>query len=709
MSKQSAAGQHIPLARLPQCRKFFLQQLADLLRQSNLLSATAIQAIINGCGRHFDARAAQQQQSTFGEEVRGLTSSRISLVGEDDLELNLRLERLSNQLSDAASAALWKTQLRFMSLLARPDLGKNQNPTGPAGIVEGLRVFFEQAGASSLDEKLDLLDRVEEMLCRELPPLYEALEQEMARLEIAPTQAGIIRAQESAVSPIGGAAKVAASSAGQRVDTALEAAASGLPKELLALLAQKQQAAPASAPTLLDQTALENLWFRLEQMGAAPSVAKAAVGNDFLTATSPQLEALIPELFAPAAPAAGRSAVAAHPVSAQELGVPGNTSEGQTIDAVGLLFDMLFSAPELPPFLKQIFARLQIPSLKLALKDRGLFSRADHPWRRFFSLLGRCVGELTDASTDITQSGEEDFSVFLDTLVQELVKNSDHAAAYERAAETLAQQLEQRFNQRLQAAAAYLPLLRQVDRRDEAAEGIGIVLAQLNIGNLPAVLQSYLRQDVYRLLERCWLQDGPESAAWAERLANLEKLSWTFRPKADGEERKALARELPAVLQRLKADMESLSLSSEQQTQILDACFSLQTRAMRPGLPAEAPIETVATTPVPAVMVDGQIESAHLILHTRDSRPPVPGKGRRSAYSPGQWFQLRLAGREQNFCLCQYSPGSERVLLLNVAHSEAFTMPAHLLAAEVAAGEIRLLGTADLVNSLLQRALAASS
>ena len=293
MSMQIAAGKHIQLARLPQCRKFYLQHLADVLRQCNLLSPAAIQAIINGSGRYFDARAAQQQQSSFGDEVRGLTSSHISLVPEDDLELNLRLERLNTQLSDAASTALWKTQLRFMTLLGRPDLGKNQNPIGPAGIVEGLRLFFEQAGASSLDEKLDLLDRVENTLRRELPVLYEALEQEMSRMEIEPTQAGIIRAQESVVSLTGTAGR-----AGGKPERAASNTAASLPDDLLTLLAQKARRSDAPEPALLDQAALENLWFRLEQMSTAPKTTKPA-SSSFLTDTSPRLEALIPELFAP--------------------------------------------------------------------------------------------------------------------------------------------------------------------------------------------------------------------------------------------------------------------------------------------------------------------------------------------------------------------------------------------------------------------------
>ena len=698
MSMQIAAGKHIQLARLPQCRKFYLQHLADVLRQCNLLSPAAIQAIINGSGRYFDARAAQQQQSSFGDEVRGLTSSHISLVPEDDLELNLRLERLNTQLSDAASTALWKTQLRFMTLLGRPDLGKNQNPIGPAGIVEGLRLFFEQAGASSLDEKLDLLDRIENTLRRELPVLYEALEQEMSRMEIEPTQAGIIRAQESAVSLPGTAGR-----AGSKPERAASNTAASLPDDLLTLLAQKARRSDAPEPALLDQAALENLWFRLEQMSTAPKTTKPA-SSSFLTDTSPRLEALIPELFAPPSAAIGSPPAALRPVSALELGIPAATSEGQTIDAVGLLFDMLFSAPELPPVLKQLFASLQVPTVKLALKDRSLFTRANHPWRRFVSVLGRCAGELGDGS-----GGSDGFQASLESLVHDLVKHSDHAAAFERAAQSLEQQLEARFNQRLQAAAVYLPLLRQIDRRDQAAEAISILLAQMNIGTLPAVLQSYLRQDVYRLLERTWLQEGPESTAWAARLANLDKLLWTFRPKTDGEERKALARELPGVLQVLKEDMERLKLSSDQQAQILDACFALQTRAMRPGTPEEKASETAVGSGLPvAAMIDGQLESGTLILHTRECRPPLTATPGRHAFAPGQWFQLTLAGREQNFCLCQKSPASERLLLINAPQSEAFTILSHLLAAEVAAGNIRLLGDPDLVSTLLQRALAAA-
>lgn len=63
-----------------------------------------------------------------------------------------------------------------MTLLGRPDLGKNQNPIGPAGIVEGLRLFFEQAGASSW-MKNSIFSIGSRIPCGiELPVLYEALE-----------------------------------------------------------------------------------------------------------------------------------------------------------------------------------------------------------------------------------------------------------------------------------------------------------------------------------------------------------------------------------------------------------------------------------------------------------------------------------------------------------------------------------------------------
>lgn len=362
---------------LLECRSYYLAQLAALLRDCQLVSEAAIAAILQGTGKHFDDMQVSRRLGSFSEEARGLTSSRISLVGDDDLELNIRLDGLCNRLAESTSVPLWKTHLRFITLLDRPDLPKTHNPVGPQGIIQGLQTLFKAAGATTLDDKLDLLDRIEIVLGEGLPAIYTQIDGLLDRAGAATAQASIVSAQEA---PRPATAKPAAS---LPTTTGNAAPGSAGNESLLARLAATAGGGTgiATGAQLLSQVALDNLMFRLEQLERTQRN-----DSDFLTASSPNLEALIPELFADSPKPA---AAAARPVRARELGIPGNTSEGQAIDAVGAFCDAIFADPELPEALKLLIASLQVSLVKLAIKDRSLFTRNDHPARGTIDRLGR--------------------------------------------------------------------------------------------------------------------------------------------------------------------------------------------------------------------------------------------------------------------------------------------------------------------------------
>ena len=104
------------------CRALFLQRFDALLKEAPLLSGPAIQAILRGVGIYFDDVIGSRRGGAFRAEVDGMTASRLTLVDEDDLELEIRLDNLSAKLFQEAGGDLWKIHLRFVSLLKRPDL-----------------------------------------------------------------------------------------------------------------------------------------------------------------------------------------------------------------------------------------------------------------------------------------------------------------------------------------------------------------------------------------------------------------------------------------------------------------------------------------------------------------------------------------------------------------------------------------------------------
>lgn len=690
MTLPSQAGRFDRFDILKACRSAFLEQLSTLLRDSRLVSEAAINAVVDGTGRHFDAMQVSQRTGSFEEEARGLTSSRITLVGDDDLELDIRFDNLCKRLAESTSVQLWKTHLRFVTLLGRPNLPKTQNPVGPEGIVAGLQSLFAAAGASSLDEKLDLLDRIEALLREGLPVIYTSIDALLDKAGAEAAQPAIVGSSE--------APRPAASAPAQPQAPAAAVAgpaAQGILSQLAGKAAKGGQ--PAAGSSLLSHAALDNLMFRLDQLERSQRNS-----TDFLTATSPKLESLIPGLFSDAQ---DNSAPPLQPVRSHELGVPSATAEGQAIDAVGQFYSAVFADPDLPDTLKLMIAELQVIMVRLALKDRTLFSRADHPLRLLLDRIG-AVFIAVPANADRQHPLCRKLSEIISRLKAGFGGNTEGIGiAADAVSELLAEQLQEISGQ----AAAYLPLLHQIDRRDQAAGDIRRLLETQDIGGLPPVLQDFCRQEWKRLLEKAWFEEGTDGPTWQNHARTLSALLWTFRPKADSEERQALARELPQVLKSVKAGMEQLGMSADAQATVLDACFELQTRAMRPAGGTNA----TQAPPIPAPpykgsrqMTQGRVEAGDLVLHTLDFPSPPGGELPKSLPAPGAWLSVPLEGIEHSLCLCHRSSSSGRSLLFSPDPRLALSIHPQLLELRLRDGSIRQLGEPPLFLRLINQALA---
>src|SRR3569832_96435 len=69
------------------------------------------------------------------------------------------------------------------------------------------------------------------------------------------------------------------------------------------------------------------------------------------------------------------------------------------VDAVAMLFDVVFDEASIPDRLKAQIARLQIPVLKAAMLDRNFFSQSNHPVRRMLDAIATLSVHLPDNET----------------------------------------------------------------------------------------------------------------------------------------------------------------------------------------------------------------------------------------------------------------------------------------------------------------------
>lgn len=635
---------------LRDCRALYLKHLGALLQDSNVLSGSAIQAIQRGAGTYFDEMVASKRRGSFEEEVDGLTSSRITLVGEDDQELDIRLDNMSARLFESSGSNLWKIHLRLITLLRRADLSKSNNPVGPRGIRQGLTEMFTAAGAIGLDKKLDMLDRVETTLLQNLPGLYAEINDFLEHAGIESAQPSIV------ITPDNTKAKSAETPVvTQNALLALQhALLSQIPGGLL-------QNAPSqgAASTLLSQAAMERLIFRLNEMEKSGSLMPHLRPD-----TAPSLETLIPGLFSESeasSPSQPKS------LSSSELGISSNAPEGLAIDTLAKIFEAIFDNAKLPDALKAVFSSLQITMLKLAMQDAGFFSDAAHPARRLLDRMGvAALGLPVDVS-----ARHPACSRLFEIAGQLRSKFSGNLGVVEEALSQVESLITERNAGITSTASSYLPLLRQLDRRDQASVQARLALEQMIVSAGPGPIRTFLDQTWSRVLQLVWLEHGPDSSEWQESQKVIESLLWTFQPKADPEERKALAKRLPDILKRLKTGMERVGVSPPDQAAFLDTCFSLQTRALRTALGSSddrdpKAIEASGLRRISDEPVSGEISSGDLLLRTLDFAAAHPAPNRPLPCKPGDWLEFHLDDDEPGVALlCYISPTSQRILLCN--------------------------------------------
>lgn len=675
---------------LRDCRGRYLKEIGQLLQEAEPPLAPLVSGFRETVGAYFDEMVSTQRRSGF-ELSDGLTASRISLVGEDDLELEIRLGEFSSRLMESTGGDLWRVYLRFVTLLDRPDLSTADNPVGPKGIALGLTTLCAKLGQTH-DQALERIERLENYFSQHLSILYANLNDYLAEQKVAAAHPSIVTATDKGNAPASG---------GTGNAEAVANPAAALQKQLLGPTGELAAHAAGPAASLLSQAMLERLLARLDELEksgrlAAPGFAGSAIDRP--------LETLIPGLFA--TPEEGQ-APKPQALNSTELGVPTGAPEAATIDALARIFEAIFESPTLPDAIKGALSSLQIPTLKAAMLDPGFFTTESHPARL---LLDRMAHAAIGLPLDV--SSRHPLCVAIQSVASHVrAEYTSDIQVFEHYNAELDSLTGSRDKEVMRAAEAYLPLLYQADRRKQADRRCRQVIESYAARGIPESIQAFLYDHWLKVLLASWEEGGEQSAAWQENVELISNLLWSIQPKTEVDDRKRLAKMLPSMLQRLNAGMARVGVPDEVQAAFLDCCFELQTAAMRGAalqLPAPSPAEP-STAPATARPTCRELTSGQLRLKVNDladDSAAITGLHAPPA-RPGAWLAFRDGDREeeQYALLCQVSPASGMLLLVNPDWDHALALHPALFESMLAAGSARICSTESLFNSAAEQAL----
>ena len=236
----------------------------------------------------------------------------------------------------------------------------------------------------------------------------------------------------------------------------------------------------------------------------------------------------------------------------------GQLSLGQAdediINVVAMFFDIILDDRNLPIEIQALVSRLQLPILRVALKDRSFFTDRKHPARQLINEIAR-----TSIGWESSDRDEQDaLFIRLTELVEQVLHGSaEHADVFEKCLNDLmgfisnqdsrASKLERRTREQAAAQA----------RSAQSLEAVKTLLNdRLSGAALSQDIADFLVNDWQQVLYQRHLKHDEDSTEWREAVQILDDLVWSAQPHRDADSQARKESLVPGLHARIAAALE---------------------------------------------------------------------------------------------------------------------------------------------------------
>jgi len=620
--------------------------------------------------------------------------SELSLVGDQDFEITLAIDKATSRLRYNCAEELVALDARIAHLMSRPDLAENDNPLGPRALCEALLNGITQM---QLDQntRIVLLNQFNLVLTTELAAIYQSINRYLIDRAILPELKAGTKSRAHHAAPSSGTASVPASAA------AMPGQAGGDMFNLFEQLAGGGGHATGGAGGYAGS-------------GGYAHQGTAGGGGFSLLDSLSQLQAgamMLPGGGSFELPLLEASTIQNVLRSLQQSPVMQSASplDAVLVDAVAMLFDVVFDEAAIPDRLKAQIARLQIPVLKAAMLDRNFFSQPNHPVRRMLDAIATLAVHLPDneAGNSRLETISQIVGRVLDGFEQDIAVFDSAAAELEAMGATLEETLEETVDVSLQQDIAEI-------KQSERAELAPVIVHDfINRATkdqpVPESVREFLRRDWAQLLTSDYVNEGEQGAHFNSHIETMRELVWSVQTKADMDARLMLVRILPGLLKRLREGTAEIDLPAKLADRFFATLVILHANAVRPNAqPVPLPeitaeeIEEIATQ---AEVAAADVEAAPEAQAAIETEPAAPEFEdlftlRARALNKGDWVEFHYDDSTIRWARLGWVSGVKSTYLFSDQDGmNSFSIGLHRLADKLRRGEAVLVERKSITES----------
>ena len=499
----------------------------ESMRELRVKKVGAINLFNRQLEQHFDNIG--HANKTPQDESRG---EALSLVQEDEIEKDVAINSMISKARVNNQEALYNLSTRLDHLISSNTINQDNNPLDPRQLCDSFAQACETFDVH-IKAKIIIYKQFERLVANQLGKIYSTANELLINAGIMPTITNrkAPSQQHKAATPTPTTDDYEDSSA---VDVQeLSSLLAGIRKLGLSQNIGYSAYSANPGPVMSNQ----DLLGAISELPPAPQEA----GEESIYTN---LRMLIDLILSKANPQ--------QPQAVQQ-------SDEDTINLVAMFFDFVLDDRNLPAAFQALISRLQIPILKVALKDKRFFNQNNHPARQVVNTIAsagiswdsdapdqdKLYQLLTKSVQIILENYSTDIDIFQVQLqaIEKYLEVSDHRRTL----------IETRTNQAAQGQA--ITSLAKTTSQQTLFE-------QLEKAQLPESISEFLIKQWQPFMVMAYIKHGKDSQEWLGATQLVQDLMWASQPLNDEKSLARLSKIKQDLLDRIKTGLTQ-TLNSE--------------------------------------------------------------------------------------------------------------------------------------------------
>lgn len=299
----------------------------------------------------------------------------------------------------------------------------------------------------------------------------------------------------------------------------------------------------------------------------------------------------------------------------QQILAQANTSDGKKpalkeidedlINLVSMLFEFILDDYNLSAPVQVLISRLQIPILKVVIKDKSFFSKTTHPARKLLNALARAGIGWSNSD----EKARDKLYEKIHGIVQRILCEFDGDVAL---FETLNDEFEEFLARENRKSSLVEQRTRESERgriKSQKAQELvdRVIKERVARYRLPEPTYNILINGWSRVMFLAYLRDDVEHR-WQESVKVVDDLIWCLHPHQEDAERDQWVRVVPGLLKSLRAGLEEVSYNATK----LDDTMSQLKHELAEAFRASSSMEPAEGFPVQEYEQDDSGKKAEL-------------------------------------------------------------------------------------------------